>query len=284
MRGSALCVSGCETDGRVFVCVARLSLCISQGQTPPRTVLVSPLPASFSLVSPCPPEAPILQSAVTVLLGPASCQGPADPSGTRQAPLWSGIAFEAAPLSCPGPTRRRQLPPFPAGCEPGCGADGLSRGPWRPLSSPGAPVSALHIPSPSSPASPPPACVQSASQSVQSLSHVRLSATLWTATRQASLSITSSQSLLKLVSIELVMPSNYLILCHPLLLPPSIFPSIRVFSNQSVLHIRWPKYWSFTFNISPSDEYSGLISFRMDWLDLFAVQETLKSLLQHQSS
>ena len=97
----------------------------------------------------------------------------------------------------------------------------------------------------------------------------------------ASLSITTSQSLLKLVSIESVMPSNHLVLCRPLLLPPSIFPSIRVFSNESVLHFRWPKYWSFSFSISPSNEYSGWISFRMDWLDLIAVQETLKSLLQH---
>ena len=99
----------------------------------------------------------------------------------------------------------------------------------------------------------------------------------------ASLSITNSLSLLKLMSIELVMPSNHFILCHPLLLPPSIFPSIRVFSNKSVLCIRWPKYWSFSFSISPSSEYSGLISFRMDWLDLLAVQGTLKSLLQHNS-
>ena len=113
--------------------------------------------------------------------------------------------------------------------------------------------------------------------SVQSLSHVRLFATPWTAARQASLSITNPCSLLKLMSIESVMPSNYIILCHPLLLLPSIFPSIRVFSNESALHIRWPKYWSFSFNISPSDEYSGLISFRMDWLDLLAVQGTLKS-------
>jgi len=101
---------------------------------------------------------------------------------------------------------------------------------------------------------------------------------------QASLSFTISQSLLKLMSIESVMPSNHLILCHPLLLLPSMFPSIRVFSNESALHIRWPKYWSFSFSISPSDEYSGLISFRMDWLDLLAVQGTLKSLLQHHSS
>ena len=108
--------------------------------------------------------------------------------------------------------------------------------------------------------------------------------TLWTAARQSSLSITNSQSLLKLMSIALVMPSNYLILCHPLLLPPSIFPSIRVFSNESILHTRWPKYWSFSFDISPSNEYSGLIFFRMDWLDLIAVEGTLKSLLQHHSS
>ena len=110
------------------------------------------------------------------------------------------------------------------------------------------------------------------------------SATPWTAACQASLSITNSQSLLKLISIESMMPSNRLILCCPLLLLPSIFPSIRVFSGQSVLHIRWPKWWSFNFYISPSNEYSGLISLRMDWLDLLAVQGTLKSLLQHHSS
>ena len=121
------------------------------------------------------------------------------------------------------------------------------------------------------------------SQSVQSLSRVRLFATPWNAARQASLSITNSRSLLKLMSIKSVMPSNHLILCHPLLLLPSIFPSIRVFSNESVLHIRWPKYWSFSFSISPSKEHPGLISFRMDWLDLLAVQGTLKSLLQHHS-
>ena len=120
--------------------------------------------------------------------------------------------------------------------------------------------------------------------SVQSLSHVQLSATPWTAAHQASLSITNPQSLLKLMSIKSVMPCNHLILCCSLLLPPSIFPSIRVFSNESVLHIRWPKYWSFSFNISPSNEYSGLISFRMDWLDLLEVQGTLKSLLQHHNS
>ena len=119
--------------------------------------------------------------------------------------------------------------------------------------------------------------------SVQSLSHVRLFATPWTAACQASLSITNSRSLLKLMFIELVMPSNHLILCCPLLLPPSVFPSIRVFSIESVLHISWPKYWSFSFSISPSNEYSGLISFRMDWLDLVAVQGTLRSLLQHHS-
>ena len=116
------------------------------------------------------------------------------------------------------------------------------------------------------------------------LSCVRLFATPWTAARQAALSITNSQSLLKLMSIESVMPSNRLILCHPLLLPPSIFPSIRVFSNESALRIRWTKYWSFSFKISPSKEHPGLISFRMDWLDLLAVQGTLKSLLQHHSS
>ena len=121
---------------------------------------------------------------------------------------------------------------------------------------------------------------------VQSLGQVQLFATSWTAARQASLSITNSRSLLKLMSIELVMPSNsHLILCHPLLLSPSMFPSIRVFSNESALHIRWPKYWNLGFNISPSKEHSGLISFRMDWLDLLAVsQGTLKSLLQHHSS
>ena len=108
--------------------------------------------------------------------------------------------------------------------------------------------------------------------------------TPWTATHQASLSITISRSLLKLMSIKLVMPSNHVILCCPLLLPPSVFPSIRVFSSESVLHIRWPKYCSFSFSISPSSEYSGLISFRMDWLDLLAVQGILNSLLQHHSS
>ena len=110
------------------------------------------------------------------------------------------------------------------------------------------------------------------------------SAIPWTAAHQASLSITNSQSLLKPMSIKSVMPSNYLILCHLLLFQPSIFPSIRVSSNESVLRIRWPKYWSFSFSISPSNEYSGLISFRMDWFDLLAVQGTLKSLLQHHSS
>ena len=124
----------------------------------------------------------------------------------------------------------------------------------------------------------------SQSSSVQSLSCVWLFATAWTAARQASLSITNSQSLLKLMSIELVMPSNHLILCHPLLFIPSIFPSIRVLSKESVLHIRGPNYWSFSFSISPSNEYSGMISFRMDWLDLLAVQGILKSLLQHHSS
>ena len=108
--------------------------------------------------------------------------------------------------------------------------------------------------------------------------------TPWTAAHQASLSITNPQNLLKRMSIESVMPSNHLILCHPLLLLPSIFPSIGAFSNESVLHIRWPEYWSFSFSISPSSEYSGLTSFRMDWLNLLAVQETLKSLLQHHSS
>ena len=115
--------------------------------------------------------------------------------------------------------------------------------------------------------------------SVQSLSRVRLFATPWTAACQASLSVTKSRSLLKLMPIESMMSSNHLILGHPLLLLPSIFPSMRVFSNESILHIRWSKYWSFSFNISPSNEYSGLISFRMDWLDLLAVQGTLKSLL-----
>ena len=112
-------------------------------------------------------------------------------------------------------------------------------------------------------------------------SRVRLFATPWTTTHQASLSITNSQSLPKLMSIESVMPSNHLMLCRPLLLLPLIFPSIRVFSNESALHIRWPKYWSFSFSISPSNEHPGLISFRMDWLDLLSVQGTLKSLLQH---
>ena len=122
--------------------------------------------------------------------------------------------------------------------------------------------------------------------SVQSLTHVLLfaTATPWTAAHQASLCITNSWSLLKLISIEMVMPSSHLILCHPLLLLPSIFPSIRVFSKESTLRMRWPKYWSFGFSISPPNEHPGLISFRMDWLDLLAVQGTLKSLLQHHSS
>ena len=120
--------------------------------------------------------------------------------------------------------------------------------------------------------------------SVQLLSRVRLFVTPWTRARQASLSIANSWSLPKLMSIESVMPSNHLILCHPLLLLPSIFPSIRVFSSESALRIRWPKCQSFSFNISPSNEHSGLISFRLDWLDLFVVQGTLKSLLQHHSS
>ena len=120
--------------------------------------------------------------------------------------------------------------------------------------------------------------------SVQLLSHVRLFVTPWTAVCQSSLSITNTWSLLKLMSIELVMPSNHLILCHPLLFPPSIFPSIKVFSSELALPIRWPKYWSFSFSISPSNDYLGLISFRMDWLDLLAVQRMLKSLLQHHSS
>ena len=118
---------------------------------------------------------------------------------------------------------------------------------------------------------------------VQSLSHVRLFATPRTAAHQASLSITNSRSLLKLMSIESVMPFNCLILCHPLLLLPSILPSIKVFSNESAHCIRWSKYWSFTLSVSPSNEYSGLISFRIDWLDLLAVLGTLKSLLQHHS-
>ena len=120
--------------------------------------------------------------------------------------------------------------------------------------------------------------------SVQSLRHVWLFVIPSTAACQASLSITNSRSLLKFMSIELVMPSKHLVLCHPLLLLPSIFPSIRLFSSESVLRIRWPKYWSFSFSISPSNEYSGLISFRIDWSDLLAVQGTLKSLLQQHSS
>ena len=117
------------------------------------------------------------------------------------------------------------------------------------------------------------------SQSVQFPSRVQLFVTPWIAACQASLSITNSRSLPKLMSIELVMPSSHLILCHPLLIPPSIIPRIGVFSNESVIQIRWPKYWSFSFSISPSNEHPGLISFRMDWLDLLAVQGTLKSLL-----
>ena len=120
--------------------------------------------------------------------------------------------------------------------------------------------------------------------SLQLLSCVQLLVTQWTAAHQASLSITNSQSLLKLISIRSVMPSNHLILCRPLFLPSWLFPSTRVFSYESVLCIRWPKYWSFSFSISPYNEYSGLVSFRMDWLDLLAVQGALKSLLQHHSS
>ena len=120
--------------------------------------------------------------------------------------------------------------------------------------------------------------------SVESLSRVQLFVTPWTSAHQASLSITNSRSLLEFMSIKLVMPCNHLILCHPLLLPPSIFPSISVFSNESVLCIRWPKYWSFSFSVSPPNEYSGLISFRMNWLDLLAVQGILKNLLQHYNS
>ena len=120
--------------------------------------------------------------------------------------------------------------------------------------------------------------------SVQSLSRIRLFATPWTTACQASLSITNSRSLPKLMSIESVVPSNHLILCYPFLLLPSVFPSIRVFSNESILRIRWPKYWSFSFNISPSNKHPGLISFRRDWVDLLAGQGTLKSLLQHHSS
>ena len=119
---------------------------------------------------------------------------------------------------------------------------------------------------------------------VQLLSHVWLFVTPWTAARQTSLSFTISQSLLKLMSIELVMPSKHLILCHPLLLLPSVFPNIRVFSNELALRIRWPKYWSFSFSISPANDYSGLISFRIDWFDLLAIQGTLKSLFQPHSS
>ena len=119
--------------------------------------------------------------------------------------------------------------------------------------------------------------------SVQSLSHVRFFVTPWTAACQDSLSITNSRSSLKLKCIASVRPANHLILCHPLLLPPSIFLSIRVFSNESILCISWPKYWSFSFSISPSNEYSGSISFRIDWFDILAVQETLKSFLQHHS-
>ena len=126
--------------------------------------------------------------------------------------------------------------------------------------------------------------IHNTTSSIQSLSHVWFFVIQWTAARQASLSITNSQSLLKLTSMESVMPSNRLILCHPLLFLPSVFPSIRVFSNESALRIRWPKYWSFSFSIIPSKEHPGLISFRMDWLDHLAVQGTLKSFLQHHSS
>ena len=153
--------------------------------------------------------------------------------------------------------------------------------PRDPTTSPAAPALAYRF-STTAPPGKSNNCIQFSS--VQLPSRVRLSATPWTTAHQASLSITNSWSLPKLMSIESVMPSNHLFLCHPLLLLPSIFPSIRVFSNESALPIRWPKYWSFSFNISPSNEHPGLISFRMDWLELFAVQGTLKSLLQHHSS
>ena len=130
----------------------------------------------------------------------------------------------------------------------------------------------------------PKSCYQFTFSSVQLLSLVRLFVTPWMAARQASLFITNSRNLLKLMSIESVMPSNHLILCRPLLLPPSTVPSIRVFSNESFLHIRWPKYWTLSFSISPSNEYSGLISFKKDWLDLLAIERSLKSLFQHHSS
>ena len=126
--------------------------------------------------------------------------------------------------------------------------------------------------------------IESKINSVQSLSHVQHFVTPWTTAHQASLSIINSQNLFKLMSIESVMPSNHLILCWPLLLPPWVFSSIRVLPSESVLPIKWPEYWSFSFSISPSNEYSGLISFRIDWFDLFAVQGTLESLLQHHSS
>ena len=126
-------------------------------------------------------------------------------------------------------------------------------------------------------------CIWARINSVQLLSHVQLFVTPWTTAHQASLSITNSQSLPKLMSIKSVTPSNHLTLCGPLLLPPSIFPSMGIFSKESVLHFRWPKYWSFSFSMSASNEYSGLISFRMDWLYLLGVQGTLKSLLQHHS-
>ena len=125
---------------------------------------------------------------------------------------------------------------------------------------------------------------RSSIQFISVAQYLWLFVTPWTATCQASLSIINFWSLLNLMSIQIVMPSNHLMLCHPLLLLPSIFPSTRVFSNESALHIRWPKYWSFSFSIGPSNEYSGLISFRIDWFDLLAVQGTLKSLLQHHSS
>ena len=150
--------------------------------------------------------------------------------------------------------------------------------PWgSPPCSSGILITSFWVPSSTSPR-------ESKFSSVQFLSHVRLFATPWTAARKASLSITNARNLPKCMNIESVMPSNHLILGHALLLLPSIFPSIRVFSSESVLCIRWPEYWSFSISISPSNEYWGLISFRMDWLDLLAVQGTLKSLLQHHSS
>ena len=205
---------------------------------------------------------------------PMDCSPPGSSVwGFHRQEYWSRLSFPS-----PGDLPEQAIIPFSRGSS-GAGYHSLLQGIFRPR---GVNPRLLHWQPDSFPLSRQGSTTHLSS--VQSLSRVLLFATPGTAARQASLSITNSWSLLRLKSIKSVMPSNHLILCHPFLLLPSIFPSIRVFSNELVLCIRWPKYWSFWFSISPSSEYSGLISFRMDWLDLLAVQGIFKSLLQHHSS